>query len=69
MDSDRCTYWESRLDSLDDSTPVSIFPYIGKMAGSEEASVSRMSGFSLRLCLSVLPELPVQVMADAPLVP
>ena len=45
MDSDRCTYWESWLDSLDDSTPVSIFPYIGKMAGSEEASVSRMSGF------------------------
>lgn len=45
MDDHRRTYWESCLDSLSDSTLVSILPFIGMMAGSDEASVSGMSGF------------------------
>jgi len=45
MKADRRTYWEYYLDSLDDSTLVSILPFIAQMAVSEEASASAMSGF------------------------
>lgn len=45
MKADRRAYWESYLDSLDDSTLASILPFISKMALSDEASDSRMSGF------------------------
>lgn len=45
MDSERRIYWESCLDSFSDSTLVSILPFIGRMADSEESSASGMSGF------------------------
>lgn len=45
MSSERRTYWESRLDALSDSSLVSILPFIGIMADSQEASASGMSGF------------------------
>ena len=44
MKADRRTYWEYYLDSLDDSTLVSILPFIAQMAVSDEASASAMSG-------------------------
>lgn len=45
MDAHRHTYWEFYLDSLNDSTLVSLLPFLGKMASSDEAVAASLSGF------------------------